>query len=374
MDQFRIIITGGGTGGHITPGLAIVDSLREKVPNLRVIWVGVEDRREEDIVPRHGISLTTMKLDGFARSLTPKAIFKNLKILFNWLLLLPVIRARRIIVEFQPDVVLGTGGYVCAPMLVAARFMGIKTWILEQNSIPGLTVKILSRFVDVVGIAYENSRRELPAVASVELLGNPVMKSLLSATREEAFQEFNLDPALKTLFVIGGSLGSVVLNDAVLELVNLGGSGQAIKGWQIIHATGQTKFNAVQSKAPIMPNYHAVPYVYRAELAYAAADLILCRGGAMTLAEITARGVPAVIVPWPGAVRNHQHTNALALAENHAAVMISELDLTGVKLAGILHEFHRHPERLKKMAMQSKLLGRPHAAEKIADLLIRGES
>ncbi len=374
MKQFRLIVTGGGTGGHITPGLAVIDALKARIPGLRILWVGVRGRREEDLVPRHNIPLQTMNLRGLERSFKPGAIIRNFTTGLSWAMMLPVLRARKIIQDFQPDCILGTGGYVCAPVMVAGKLMGIRTWILEQNSVPGLAVKVLSRLVDGVGIAFDVTRSMLPVSAPVEFVGNPVTRKVLEATREEGIREFNLNPRLKTLLVMGGSLGSTALNNAVLELLKRSSDGLAYEGWQIIHSVGLNKFNTFMGNCPDSPRYSPLNFIYETHAALAGADLILCRAGAMTLAEITARGLPGIVVPWPGAVRNHQYTNAQALSVKEAAILIPETELSGAKLAGILRDFREFPGRLEKMANASRSLSRPDAAETIADLILAGKS
>ncbi len=374
MDRLRLLVTGGGTGGHISPGIAVIEALRMRSQGMRVLWVGVRGRREEDIVPRSQIPLRTIRLSGLERSIKPTAILRNIGTAVNWITLLPILKARRIIQEFEPDFILGTGGYACAPVIIAARWLGVRCWLLEQNSVPGLTVRWLSRIVDGVGIAYENTRWMLPKNIRIETVGNPISRSVLSTTHEEGIDEFNLDPFLKTLLVIGGSLGSETLNRAVRELLEISSDGQAYAGWQILHSVGQHKYEHYMRNLRATPNYHPLPYIYRSDAALAAADLVLCRGGAMTLAEITARGVPSIIVPWPGAVRNHQYTNARTLADSGAAILYLDKEISGIKVASVLRELGDSPERLERMGKQSRLLGKPDAADRVANLILSGET
>ncbi|MCD4652784.1 undecaprenyldiphospho-muramoylpentapeptide beta-N-acetylglucosaminyltransferase [bacterium] len=372
MRTFRLMIAGGGTGGHITPGVAVVEAVRQRVPILKTLWVGVKGRREEDMVPRFKIPLITMNLRGLERSLRPSAILRNLKNGLNWITMRPVFQAAAIIREFEPDFVLGTGGYVCAPIMIAARMMKIRTWILEQNSAPGLTVRKLARWVDGVGIAYETTRDCLPASAPVELVGNPVLSTIMTASRESGIADFKLNPMLKTLLVMGGSLGSVALNDALRDLLRIDAAGTILKDWQILHAVGQRKFENYMKDIPENDNYHPHPFIYNAPEALAASDLVICRAGAMTLAEITARGVPSIIVPWQGAVRDHQTTNARALDQAGAAILVPETGLSGMRLADIIRSLNAHPERLDTMARKARQLGRPDAAQRIADFIMAG--
>jgi len=370
VKTFRLMITGGGTGGHITPGIAVIEALRQRVPRLKVLWVGVEGRKEEDILPRCKIPLVTMKLRGLERSYKLGAIFRNFKTALTWLTFRPVWEASRIIKEFEPDFVLGTGGYVCAPIMIAAKLRKIKTWILEQNSVPGLAVRLLSRVVDTVGIAYEMTRDLLPSNAVVELVGNPVLSTIITADRDAGMEEFKLESRLKTLLVMGGSLGSLALNNAVRDMLKVDSDGMILKDWQIIHAVGQHKFEHFMKDMPDYEHYHTYPFIYNAPLALAASDLVICRAGAMTLAEITARGVPSIVVPWPGAVRDHQTTNARALDQAGAAILIPESDLSGMRLADVVRSFNKFPQRLSKMAENALSLGQPDAAHRIADFIM----
>lgn len=373
MKSFRLLIAGGGTGGHITPGVAVLEAVKRRVPRVRALWVGVEGRREEDMVPRFGIPLTTMRLRGLERSMRPGAMYRNIKTGLTWLTLKPVLEARTIIREFDPDFVLGTGGYVCAPVMVAARWMGIRSWILEQNSAPGFTVRRLARWVDGVGIAYEITRDRLPGNAPVVLVGNPVLQTILTARREAGIAEFGLEADRKTLLVMGGSLGSVALNNAVKELLAIDQKSGILNNWQVLHAVGQKKYEPYMKHVSPRPCYYPHPFIYNAPVALAASDLVMCRGGAMTLAEVTARGIPSIVVPWPGAVRDHQTTNARSLDQAGASILVPETELTGVRLAEIFRSFQVHPQRLADMATRAKALGRPDAAERIADFILAGD-
>lgn len=369
-NNFRLLIAGGGTGGHITPGLAVVEAVRERIRHPRILWVGVRGRHEEDLVPRFDIPLTTLKLRGLDRSINFKAISRNLGTMASWMTLRPVRQARAIIQEFAPDFVLGTGGYVCAPVMIASKIAGIRTWLLEQNSVPGLTVKLLARWVDGVGTAYEITRSQLPSRTCVELVGNPVLRKIITADRQSGIVKFELDPSKRTLLVIGGSLGSEVLNSLVRDLMNLDRDGVILGNWQILHATGKGKYEKfIQTISP-RSNYHAFPFIYDTHQALAAADLILCRAGAMTLAEITARGIPSIIVPWPGAVRNHQTTNAGELSRAGAAFVMPESEVSGVRIADTIKSLNAYPARLGIMAQKAKELGKPDAAERIVNLML----
>ena len=326
------------------------------------------------MVPRFNIPLTTMRLSGIERSVRPRAVYRNLRTTAQWLMLKPVRQAYSIIEDFEPDFVLGTGGYVCAPVMVAARFRGIRCWILEQNSAPGLTVRLLARWVDGVAIAYEISRERLPGRACVELIGNPVLRSILTAERSTGIREFGLDPSRKTLLVMGGSLGSEALNATIRDLLLLDKNNTILQNWQILHAAGPGKFPDFIKQVPSGNHFHPVPFIYNTPAALAAADLVMCRAGAMTLAEVTARGIPSIVVPWPGAVRDHQTTNARALDHAGAAILIPESELSGVRIGEIIRSLNAYPARLEIMAQKARELGRPDAAERMADFILAGDN
>jgi UDP-N-acetylglucosamine--N-acetylmuramyl-(pentapeptide) pyrophosphoryl-undecaprenol N-acetylglucosamine transferase len=337
------------------------------------LWIGTKGRKEEDLVPRAGIPLETLKLSGLQRDLSLSAAWRNARSILNWLTAAPFIKAHAILKKFQPDFVLGTGGYVCAPLLITAKMMGLRRWILEQNSIPGMTVKMLARWVDGVGIAYESSRPLLKSAKRIELVGNPAPASIVEANREEGIQFYELDPRRRTLLVIGGSLGSEVLNRGVGDLIKLMQKSSESINWQILHSTGQTKYDEFIRSAGIQPFHHARPFLYRPDLALAAADLVLCRGGAMTLAEITARGVPSIIVPWPGAVRNHQFHNAKSLADNGAAILIPETNFSGQSLMESILSLSAQPSRLESLARNAKVMGKPDSASIVVDIILGSE-
>lgn len=367
---FRLLITGGGTAGHITPGIAVVEAIRGRKINHQIRWIGVKGRAEEDLVPRANIELLTIQVNGLERSIKPGSIIRNTRTILDWMILRPLRTGLKLLESFRPDVVLGTGGYVCVPILFAARFLGIPTMILEQNSVPGLSVRLFARFADAVGIAYPDSASMLPA-HKVILVGNPILKSVMNADRNTAMTEFDLNPKLRTILVIGGSLGSEQLNQAVRRFLELRAMHETLDSWQMIHSVGKNKFPDFMKTIQPSKTYHPFPYIYNPAMALAASDLVVCRAGAMTLAEITARGLPAIIVPWAGAVRNHQYTNAQSLAESGAALMIPDHTFSGDVLFEKFQELEGDADRLQEMAQASRRMGKPEAAEIVLDCVLR---
>jgi UDP-N-acetylglucosamine--N-acetylmuramyl-(pentapeptide) pyrophosphoryl-undecaprenol N-acetylglucosamine transferase len=228
--------------------------------------------------------------------------------------------------------------------------------------------------VDVVGVAYSSTARYLPRTASVELIGNPVSHRIITAQRSEGIKKFNLDPDGRTLLVIGGSLGSESLNRIVKELIMLHEQNGLLDGWQILHAVGINKYDAFLREVPPREGYFPHPFIYDMPEALAAADLVLCRAGAMTLAEVTARGLPSIIIPWPGAVRNHQYTNACELETAGAAIVLREKDASGIRIAELFRELRSNPSRLSDMAENARRIGHPDAARRLADYILAGDT
>lgn len=359
----RVLITGGGTGGHINPALAIARALREREPGLELLYVGTKAGLEADLVPREGIPFATITVSGVVRKSpfeAAKGVLRASKGLFE---------ARAIIRQFRPDAVVGTGGYVSGPVMLAASWLGVPTLLQEQNAFPGVTNRILSRVVSRVALAFDEagqyvSRRSRPFVS-----GNPVRRDILVAGREASARELGLDPAKRTILVTGGSRGAGSFARAVPELV---AAVAARADLQLIWGTGKQYFEQAQQGLtqrgllPLQGNILLLPYIYRQDLAMAASDLAVVRAGALTLAELTARGLPSVIIPSPNVTHNHQVRNARVLSKAGAADVILEGDLTGQRLTEKVLAIIDSSERLRQMTEHSLAIGKPNAAADIA--------
>lgn len=364
----RIMLAGGGTGGHIYPAITIADALREAVPSAQVIFVGSRRGLEKDVVPKAGYELITLDVQGLSRKIS----WRNA--IAVWKAAVGLWGAAKAIRKFRPDVVVGTGGYVSGSVVLMASLLGIPTMIQEQNVIPGITNRILSRRVKVVAISYEESRRFFPASAKVRLTGNPIRPSIMRATRARGIAALRLDPSCRTLLVFGGSQGSLAINRAMLSaLPKL----LKIPRLQIVHQTGRTGYDEVSEQvrglgldAESLGRLKIMPYIYNMEDALAASDLVIGRAGAISISEITARGIPAILIPFPSAAANHQERNARALEEAGAAVMILERELSGERLANTVKELLSDPARLSGMAAASKALGKPEATGEIINLIL----
>jgi UDP-N-acetylglucosamine--N-acetylmuramyl-(pentapeptide) pyrophosphoryl-undecaprenol N-acetylglucosamine transferase len=364
----RVIISGGGTGGHIYPALTIARAINDIEPS-EILFVGTKQGLEADIVPREGFPFATVDAGGIERRLT----LGNLRNLFK--AFAGLFEAFAVLRRFKPDVVIGTGGYVCGPVLLTASLLGIPAIIQEQNVIPGVTNRILARFVGKIAAGYGEAAHNFGAGKDkVVVTGNPVRPDVLTATREDGLAALGLAPDRLTILVAGGSRGARSINTAMAD-VHARFAGRP--GVQILHATGSGEYNNIvgllaQRGIDIAKtgNISIVPYLYNMPQALAAADLAVFRAGAIGLAELTARGIPAVLIPYPYAAENHQEFNARVLEAQGAALVIRDADLTGPRLADTLETLLGDADKLAAMARASKQLGRPAAAAEIARLAI----
>lgn len=356
----NLVFAGGGTGGHLYPALAIAEEIRRLQPGTGITFIGTKDKLESRVVPRYGFDFTAINVRGFRRSLAPA------NLLFPATLLLALWQSRRLLVRLKPDVVVGTGGYVCGPPVYVASRLGIPTLIQEQNSYPGVTTRMLAGRVDEVHVTFDVTRKYLPAGARVTVSGNPVRSAIGAVSREAGARAFGFDPGRKTLLVAGGSLGAATLNNAMIQALEP----LLVEGIQVLWSTGEQEFarvqDAVRTRTAVNPKLAVMlPYIADMEHAYAASDLAVCRAGATTLAELTNAGVPSVLVPYPLAAADHQRLNARALVDAGAALLVADENIGSRLLPAVLDLF-AHPDRLRAMAARSKSLGRPDAAQRIA--------
>jgi UDP-N-acetylglucosamine--N-acetylmuramyl-(pentapeptide) pyrophosphoryl-undecaprenol N-acetylglucosamine transferase len=363
----KIIVSGGGTGGHIYPALTLIRTIQKQIKSVEILYVGTKVGLEADIIPKEGISFTTIDIRGFERKLSLKNVQTVGKAMYG------VMKAQRIVRHFHPDVVVGTGGYVCGPILLAASLMGIPTLIQEQNVIPGITNKILSKFVTKIAVGYKEAAAHFPA-AKVVFTGNPIRSEVLSADRAAGFVEFGFDPNKKTVLVSGGSRGARSINRAMIDVLKHFAGDARI---QVLHVTGKDEYSDVMQRVvqagiamDFVDNISIRPYLYNMPQAMAIADLAVFRAGATGLAELTAKGIPSILIPYPYAAENHQEYNARALDKVGAAYMILNRELTAEKLISAIETLIYHEEKLSEMARASFALGRPQAAEDIAAMVI----
>jgi UDP-N-acetylglucosamine--N-acetylmuramyl-(pentapeptide) pyrophosphoryl-undecaprenol N-acetylglucosamine transferase len=356
----RIILAGGGTGGHIYPAIAIATGLRRDLPDANILFIGSDKGLEKDLVPKAGFELKTIRIKGFKRklSLDTLSTIKELA--------LGMMASWKIIAGEKPDLVIGTGGYVAGPVLFLASLSGIKTLIHEQNVKPGVTNKILSRFVDKIAISFEESHKYFPKKKTI-LTGNPVRSEIAAGNRSKALVEFGLNSDLPVVLCFGGSQGALRLNDAMVELIS---DLKDEKSFQIIHITGKGQYSKVMGQLgnkgillDSLGHIKILPYVYNMQNAYAAADLVISRAGALTVSEISMCGKPSILVPLHTAAGNHQNYNAKHLKDHGAAVIIQDHQLSAKTLREAVEGIVFDRRRMKEMARASKELAKFDALE-----------
>lgn len=316
-ENIRVILSGGGTGGHIFPAIAIANAIRVQVPGTEFLFVGAEGRMEMEKVPAAGYRIEGLWISGLQRRLTWSNLAFPLKVISS------LVKARKIIRKFKPDVVIGTGGYASGPTLRAAASMRIPTLIQEQNSFPGITNKMLARKVQRICVAYEGMEKFFPK-EKIKITGNPIRQDIITcpASREEALKFFGLDPGFTTLLVVGGSLGARTINHSIHA-----GLGTIAKhNIQLIWQTG--KGYAAEAEQAVKPytlkGIRTQAFISRMDLAYRAADLVISRAGAIAISELCAAGKPSVLVPSPNVTEDHQTKNCLALSSRNAAIMVAD--------------------------------------------------
>ncbi len=354
----RVIFAGGGTGGHLFPGLAVAREFQQRDSMTEILFVGTERGIEARVLPREGFRLETIPVRGM-RGRGMRGLLDAL-----WGIPAGLLRSWRIIRSFRPDFIIGLGGYASGPLLLAAKLRGLRCAIMEQNLRPGFTNRFLARFVDRVFTSYRESAAHFSGGQILET-GNPVRwRQLPEVKRGDKF----------VLLVFGGSAGAHRINlavvDAMKELSDLAAR------LQVIHQTGHADFAAIKEVYDSLRfDAEVLPFIEKMDEAYARADLVLCRAGATTLAELTAFGKAAILVPFPYAIYDHQRWNAQALQDRGAAEMILDQEINGELLAGRIRSYILDPSRLERMAAAARAMGRPEAAARIVDecyVLIRG--
>ncbi len=368
----NFLFTCGGTAGHINPALAVADRLRALQPDCGVLFVGARDRMETDLVPRAGYEIVTVEVTNFHRSLKPSELAYNVKSLSN--VISSTRAAKKIIRDFQPDIAIGTGGYVCFPVLRAASQLGVPTMVHESNAVPGLTTKMLVDDVDRILVGFEDSRDAYGDTSKVVVTGTPVRGAFSACTKAEAKARLGL-PADRPLVVsVWGSLGARHMNEIMTEVIARACEAPA---FSLIHSAGKTGYDrmaaALQERcgADLAARGMDVrPYIYDMPLVMAAADLVLCRAGASTLAELTVLGKPAILVPSPNVTNNHQERNARVLERAGGAQVLLESECTAETLLDAVQALLAGPQTLRDMAANMKAVGVPDATERIADMAI----
>ncbi len=359
MGQYKFILSGGGTGGHIYPAVAIANELKSRFPDAEFLFVGAQDKMEMQKVPQAGYAIKGLWIAGLQRKLTLQNAMFPLKLISSlW-------KSRKIIKAFKPDVVIGTGGFASGPLLQMANMLGIPTLIQEQNSFPGITNKLLSKKANAICVAYENLERFFPKEKMI-LTGNPVRQDLIAITdkRAEAIAHFKLGANKKTLLVLGGSLGARRMNQLIeKELKNI-----LAQNVQIIWQCGKLYFEEYQKYNS--ENVQVVSFIERMDLVYAAADIIISRAGASSVSELCIVGKPVIFIPSPNVAEDHQTKNAKAIVDKKGAILLKESQLDA-EFSLVFEALLKDPEKQKQLSENIKELALPEATKQIADEVVK---
>lgn len=365
MNKYKVIISGGGTGGHIFPALSIANALKEIDSEIDILFVGAIGRMEMERVPAAGYPIKGLPVAGLKRSLSLSNLALPIKLWKS------IRGASKIIKEFNPDVAVGVGGYASAPLLWSAGRKGIPYLIQEQNSYAGLTNKLLGKKASKVCVAYDNMDRFFPADRII-LTGNPIRKEINKVTAEdraEGIKFYNLDPEKKTIFIVGGSLGCGTLNKTMKSWIE---SGTIDNNCQIIWQTGKYYKSDIDEfmKDREIPNVQYHDFIKRMDLAYAAADVIVSRAGAGTISELCVTCKATIFVPSPNVTEDHQTHNAMALVNKNAAMIVKD-DEAVEKLPGTIMELVNNPSKIAELEKNIELLGKKDAAQVIANEVLK---
>ncbi|MEG0294656.1 undecaprenyldiphospho-muramoylpentapeptide beta-N-acetylglucosaminyltransferase [Enterococcus sp.] len=358
----KIVLTGGGTGGHIYPALAFINYVKEIDPTAEFLYIGAQRGLENKILPQTDIPFVALEIQGFKRKLT----LDNLKTI--QLFMKSVKQAKKLLKEFQPDVVIGTGGYVSGAVMYAAAKLKIPTIIHEQNSVPGVTNKFLARYVDRIGISFEDSASYFPA-SKTRLVGNPRAQEVRGIEKSSILEKYHLDPKKKTVLIFAGSQGAKKINDAIIKALPT----FAKKDYQILYSTGERYYEELEESIGMTKdafvNISIQPYINEMAEVMANCDLLIGRAGASSIAELTSLGLPAILIPSPYVTNDHQTKNAQSLVEVGAVAMITDAELTETNLVAKVDEIMNQPALHEQMAQASKTQGIPDAASRLYALV-----
>ena len=363
MARVKIIISGGGTGGHIFPAIAIANAIKLKYPDSEILFVGAEGKMEMEKVPAAGYSIVGLPIMGIQRKLT----LQNLKVPFK--LLFSLLKARKVIKEFKPDVVVGVGGYASGPLLKIATSMGVPALLQEQNSYPGITNKILAKKVQKICVAYDGMEQFFPK-EKIIFTGNPVRQDIvdLSGKREKGLKQFGLTADKKVVLVIGGSLGASTIN----ESIEAGLEEMVHNNIQLLWQTGKGYANkaADSVKKYAEKGIVTLPFIATMDLAYAVADVVISRAGALSVSELCLTEKPSILVPSPNVAEDHQTKNAMALVNQKAAILVKDVNAKTALIPALL-DLLKNTTLQQELKSNIKQLAKPNAAEIIADEVVK---
>lgn len=362
MKILKILISGGGTAGHINPAIAIAKRMQKEY-DADILFIGKENGLEKTLVPKEGFPISYIDVEGLVRKLT----FKNVTVAMKYVRAIK--DAKKIIKDFAPDVVVGTGGYVCAPVLSAAHSLGIPVLVHEQNVFPGVTVKMAARFADCVAVSFEDTISYLSEKAqkACVLTGNPLRENMLDLSYEDARNVLGIDD---TPFVVtvGGSLGAKTINDGLIEIINH----TKDEKYRLLGGTGQRYYDEVMAsldKNKLGENVAVVPYIYNMDVVLPAADLVIARAGAITVSELCALGRPAILIPSPNVTHNHQEYNAKSVEDRGACVMLCERDITPGVIKDTVFALLSDKEKRAEMSENAKKIAITDGTKRICDIV-----
>lgn len=367
----KVLFAAGGTGGHINPALAAAQELRRRMPDAQILFVGTAEKMESKLVPKAGFDFKTIDISGFQRSFAPSDIIHNLGTLRR--LLFVTGQCKRIIAEFDPDVVVGFGGYVSGPVVRTAHKLGIKTAIHEQNAFPGKTNIALSKYADAVMLTSPNAEKHLKCTVKPTVTGLPVRKELLCADREDARKKLGIPDGVSVVLSTGGSLGAESINNVMCDVIPHFADEKKLF---FIHGYGQLgrfvpeRLREKGLDPDAVPNARVSEYIYDMATCMSAADLVISRAGASSLAEIEALGKASLLVPSPYVAENHQYYNAMALVEKNAAILIEQKELTSDKVADIVKSLEEDPKKFRDIGVNARNLAVADAQKKICDIIV----
>jgi len=367
----KVIISAAGTGGHINPGIAIANKIKEKEPNSEIIFIGTDRGLENDLVPRAGYELKHLEAYGFKKELSIQNLKNMLKTLGS------TKKAKKIIEEFNPDLVLGTGGYICGPVFAAATSKKIPTMLHESNAYPGKAVNMFAKKVDKVLVGFEDAKKRLEKAKEVVVTGTPTKVRKIeieNSRKKEIYKELNINEKLPVVLVFGGSQGAQAINNAVRELIKDGKN----KGYQMIRAAGPKQYVDVEKyfaennmDIEKLENVKVLPYIYNMEEMMNISDLFVCRSGAMTITEISIVGKPAIFIPLPSMSANRQEDNARVLEKLGAASIILNNELKSDNLADEINKIVADKNKMKEMGKLAEKIAPHDVEEKIYEEIMK---
>ena len=359
LDNYKIIIAGGGTGGHLFPAIAIGEELKERIPQVQIHFIGSVFGLEAKVFPVKDLLHTLLPIRGLQRGFSFDSLIKNLLLPFR--IISSLLKIRTLFKDFEPSLVIGTGGYASAlPLLMATiQKTSIPIILQEQNSFPGITTRWFANKASLICVAFKIYDKSLNH--KVALTGNPIRNNIVSGEKSLALKEYNLDEQKKTVFVFGGSQGSAFLNKSMEKIINRF-NGISV---QVLWQTGDNEYN--NYKKYMSDSIKVTPFINDMASAYTLSDLVVCRSGALTLSEVTACGKPSILIPFAAAAGNHQLKNAETLYETGASILIEEKNLNSDSLFKKINHLVNNKVKLDEMSSISKTLGKPNATKKIVD-------